>query len=60
LGYEYIAEVGGIASNESYPYCVGIGGKNSCYPCTAPDFNETLCGPGLYPPSCNDTKWPCR
>lgn len=31
-----------------------------CYPCSAPGYDEKLCGPGLYPPSCNAEKWHCR
>jgi len=61
LGFEYIIDVGGIASNEEYRYCTGVPLKdNPCYPCVAPGYDERLCGPGIFPPSCDPEKWHCR
>jgi len=45
--------IGGIAKEQDYPYCVGIPGDKACYPCSAPGYNTKRCGPGLHPPSCN-------
>ncbi|XP_041378521.1 cathepsin L-like [Gigantopelta aegis] len=47
LAYQYIKKVGGIEPEVRYPYCSGNGG---CYPCPAPGYNKTLCGPAV--PSC--------
>ena len=33
---------GGIESEEDYPYCSGFG---KCFPCAAPGYNKTRCGP---------------
>ncbi|KRX05889.1 hypothetical protein PPERSA_03826 [Pseudocohnilembus persalinus] len=61
LALTYIIDVGGMNSLEDYRYCVGIKQKdNPCYPCSAPGYNEQLCGPGSYPPSCDFIKYPCR
>lgn len=57
----YIIEIGGLASNEEYRYCVGVKEKDDpCYPCSAPGNDVKLCGRELKPPSCDEKKWPCR
>jgi len=33
---------GGIMSEQTYPYCSGFG---KCFPCQAPGYNKTRCGP---------------
>ena len=45
----YYSIQGGLVSEEAYTYCVGT--KNPCYPCGAPGYNKTLCGPPI--PYCN-------
>ena len=45
MALEYVQRAGGIASEEDYPYCVGT--KNPCYPCEAPGYNKTDCGPPI-------------
>jgi len=40
--YQYVMDVGGLMSEEQYPYCVGDG---SCYPCPLAGWNKTFCGP---------------
>lgn len=42
---------GGIASEENYPYCVGV--DKPCFPCPAPGYNKSLCGPPI--PYCKVT-----
>ena len=54
LAYQYILKAGGVDSEADVPYCAGDG---SCFPCPAPGFNETLCGPPV--PSCNQTRNTC-
>ncbi|WP_411023834.1 C1 family peptidase, partial [Salmonella sp. s51228] len=50
LAYQYIKQVGGIESEDTYPYCSGTG---ACYPCVPDNYNKSLCGPPpLY---CNKT-----
>lgn len=50
LAYQYIKKIGGIESEETYPYCSGTG---ACYPCVPNNYNKSLCGPPpLY---CNKT-----
>ena len=34
---------------DSYPYCSGFG---KCFPCMAPGYNKTRCGPPVPPTSC--------
>jgi len=55
LAMQYIIQAGGLQSEKSYPYCVGDG---SCFPCQAPGYNASLCGPPVA--YCNATHWPCR
>ena len=50
LALGYIERVGGIESEDSYPYCVGTG---KCFPCPATGYNVSLCGPA--PEYCNKT-----
>ncbi|KAK7094097.1 cathepsin L-like [Littorina saxatilis] len=46
LAYQYIQKAGGLELWTDYSYCSGIGGgKGSCFPCPAPGYNKTLCGP---------------
>ncbi|XP_076472387.1 cathepsin L-like [Babylonia areolata] len=46
LAYQYIQKAGGLETWEDYSYCSGLGGeKGTCFPCMAPGFNKTLCGP---------------
>ena len=33
---------GGVVSEQNYPYCSGFG---KCFPCEAPGYNKTRCGP---------------
>ena len=40
---------GGIESETDYPYCSGFG---KCFPCQAPGYNKTRCGPPVPPTSC--------
>ena len=54
LAYEYVIRVGGIATEQSYPYCVG---NEGCFPCNAPGYNSTRCGPPI--PWCNATQAHC-
>ena len=60
LAMQYVIRVGGLPSEADYPYCLGLGGKDDCYPCSPKGYNKTSCGPGLFPPSCNDTLYPCK
>ncbi len=48
---------GGLVAEQAYPYCSGDE-KNPCYPCPAPGWNKTLCGPPIS--YCNETLYPCR
>lgn len=52
---EHVIKVGGLASDNDYPYCMNYSDKdkNKCYPCSPPGYNETLCGKGLFPPACD-------
>ena len=59
LAYQYIMREGGIDPEEAYPYCSGgLKHVTPCYPCPAPGFNETLCGPPVI--YCDAVKYPCR
>lgn len=40
---------GGIESEVMYPYCSGFG---RCFPCAAPGYNKTRCGPPVPATSC--------
>ena len=40
---------GGIESESLYPYCSGFG---RCFPCMAPGYNKTRCGPPVPATSC--------
>lgn len=40
---------GGIESEEDYPYCSGLG---KCFPCAAPGYNKTRCGPPVPATGC--------
>ncbi|PVD37087.1 hypothetical protein C0Q70_04080 [Pomacea canaliculata] len=65
LAYQYIKNAGGIQTWTDYPYCCGIGGgPGSCFPCPAPGYNRTLCGPPaeycLKNESCNARINPSR
>jgi len=51
-------KAGGLPSESDYPYCTN-GTLKGCDPCSAKGYNKTRCGPGLEPPMCNETKWPC-
>lgn len=42
LAYQYVKNIGGLNSETDYNYCSGTG---ACYPCAAPDYNKTVCGP---------------
>jgi len=55
LAFEYVLKAGGLPKETDYPYCVGDG---SCFPCQAPGYNETLCGPPVE--YCNATEFPCK
>jgi cathepsin F len=48
LAFQYIVRAGGLDSDADVPYCAGDG---SCFPCPAPGYNTTLCGPPV--PSCD-------
>lgn len=61
----YFRHQGGIQTWTDYPYCCGIGGgPGSCFPCPAPGYNRTLCGPPaeycLKNESCNARINPSR
>ncbi|XP_071110333.1 cysteine proteinase 1-like [Haliotis cracherodii] len=46
LAYQYVQSVGGLETWSNYSYCSGIGGgPGSCFPCKAPGYNKTYCGP---------------
>lgn len=45
----YFYTQGGIEPETSYPYCSGFG---KCFPCMAPGYNKTRCGPPVPPTSC--------
>jgi cathepsin F len=53
----YAMRAGGLVAEQAYPYCSGDE-KNPCYPCPAPGWNKTLCGPPIS--YCNETLYPCR
>ncbi len=40
---------GGIESEVDYPYCSGFG---KCYPCQAPGYNKSRCGPPVPSTAC--------
>ena len=42
LAYQYVINTGGIQTWESYPYCML---HEKCWPCPAPGWNKTICGP---------------
>ncbi|XP_062519424.1 procathepsin L-like [Corticium candelabrum] len=42
LAYDYIKTMGGLESEQDYPYCSGTG---KCYPCATSKYNKTRCGP---------------
>eukprot|EP00058_Branchiostoma_floridae_P019435 XP_002604925.1 hypothetical protein BRAFLDRAFT_77225 [Branchiostoma floridae] len=55
LAFQYIKRVGGIEKEEDYPYCSGLGGeKGTCFPCPAPAYNTSMCGPAVS--YCNETE----
>ncbi|XP_035679889.1 cysteine proteinase 1-like [Branchiostoma floridae] len=55
LAFQYIKRVGGIEKEEDYPYCSGLGGeKGTCFPCPAPAYNASMCGPAVS--YCNETE----
>lgn len=45
LAFEFLINIGGIATEAEYPYCAGI--NNACEPCEAPGYNKTKCGPPI-------------
>eukprot|EP00455_Lapot_gusevi_P042836 TRINITY_DN5140_c0_g2_i6.p1 TRINITY_DN5140_c0_g2~~TRINITY_DN5140_c0_g2_i6.p1 ORF type:complete len:193 (-),score=45.88 TRINITY_DN5140_c0_g2_i6:75-653(-) len=55
LAFQYLTKVGGLTSENEFPYCVGTG---SCYPCAPPGYNDTLCGP--YTDYCNKSRTTCQ
>jgi hypothetical protein len=57
---EYIKRAGGLAADKDYPYCVGTGKDDACYPCNTEDCTESNCGRCLEPPTCNRDKYPCK
>lgn len=42
LAYQYVKRAGGLQADSTYSYCSGTG---QCYPCPAPGWNNTRCGP---------------
>lgn len=61
LVMQHFIKVGGVASEEEYPYCLGSKDKDiKCYPCSPAGYNKTACGPGLTPPACDGTTHNCR
>ncbi len=44
-----LCDQGGIEAEEDYPYCSGFG---KCFPCQAPGYNKTRCGPPVPATSC--------
>lgn len=60
LAMEYIKRAGGLAADKDYPYCVGTGKDDACYPCNTEDCTESNCGRCLEPPTCNRDKYPCK
>ncbi|CAF0876850.1 unnamed protein product [Brachionus calyciflorus] len=45
LAFQYIQRQGGIAKESDYPYCAGT--SKNCFPCPAPGYNKSLCGPAV-------------
>ena len=42
LAYEYVIKAGGLQLDSDYPYCML---NETCWPCEAPGYNATICGP---------------
>jgi cathepsin F len=51
LAFEFVQKIGGLPTEASYPYCSGL--DEACFPCQAPGYNKTRCGPPV--PYCKET-----